>query len=184
MFYAAEAFPFVRALETHWRLIRAEFSALTPAQLMPWPEKMLYDQGWQVFGLFAFGRRLDKNCAQCPRTAELVAAVPEMTTAGFSVLAPGTHIRPHVGYSNTVLRCHLGIDVPPDCALRVAGETRAWEEGRCLIFDDTVEHEAWNRSPSTRTVLLIDFKRPLYSAPITVPDSLTSAVETLTNDNG
>jgi aspartyl/asparaginyl beta-hydroxylase (cupin superfamily) len=45
----------------------------------------------------------------------------------------------------------------------VAGETRGWEEGRCLVFDDTVEHEAWNDSEQARGVLLLDFLRPGFS---------------------
>jgi len=83
-----------------------------------------------------------------------------MTTAGFSSLKPGTHIVPHVGYSNGVLRCHLGLFVADGCALRVKTQTRSWQEGKCLIFDDTVEHEAWNYSDANRIVLLIDFKNP------------------------
>lgn len=87
--------------------------------------------------------------------------MPGLTTAGFSRLAPGTHIQPHVGYTSAVLRCHLGLVVPDEgCALRVGEDTRTWAEGRCVVFDDTVEHEAWNRSGSDRIVLLVDFLRP------------------------
>jgi aspartyl/asparaginyl beta-hydroxylase (cupin superfamily) len=97
----------------------------------------------------------------CPRTAALLLThVPGLTTAGFSRLAPGTHIKPHVGWVETVYRLHMGLVVPPDCALRVGAETRRWREGECLIFDDTVEHEAWNRSCEPRVVLLLDFLRP------------------------
>jgi beta-hydroxylase len=83
-----------------------------------------------------------------------------MTSAHFSCLLPATHIRPHSGYTRKVLRCHLGLFVPEGCALRVGGEVRTWQAGSCLVFDDTVEHEAWNRSMLPRTVLLIDFVRP------------------------
>ncbi|MBD2445599.1 aspartyl/asparaginyl beta-hydroxylase domain-containing protein [Nostoc sp. FACHB-152] len=31
-----------------------------------------------------------------------------------------------------------------------------------FIFDDTVEHEAWNRSDSPRIILLIDFAKANY----------------------
>ncbi|HXU80612.1 MAG TPA: aspartyl/asparaginyl beta-hydroxylase domain-containing protein, partial [Polyangia bacterium] len=78
--------------------------------------------------------------------------------------APGTHIKPHVGWVRTVYRLHLGLVVPPDCALRVGAETTPWREGACLVFDDTVEHEAWNRSGQDRVVLLLDFLRPGVSA--------------------
>jgi beta-hydroxylase len=88
-----------------------------------------------------------------------------MAMAGFSRLAPGAHIRPHVGYdeySRYVLRLHLGLETNADCAIRVADETRTWKEGKTLIFCDAVEHEAWNRGTTTRTVLLLDFKNPRY----------------------
>lgn len=86
--------------------------------------------------------------------------LPGMTTAGFSSLVAGTHIKPHIGYSKAVLRCHLGLIVPDGCVLRVGTQTRNWQSGKCLIFDDTVEHEAWNNSDKTRIALLIDFKKP------------------------
>ncbi len=152
-------FPFVECLERRWLAAREEFLSLPRDCLIPWPERSLYDGGWDVFGLYAFGRRLDENCARCPRTRELVESVPGMTTAGFSVLAASARITPHVGYSKAVLRCHLGLVVPDGCALRVAGEVREWQEGRCLIFDDTLEHEAWNQGSSPRAALLIDFRR-------------------------
>jgi aspartate beta-hydroxylase len=78
----------------------------------------------------------------------------------YSVLRPGTHILPHRGVTNTRLVTHLPLIVPPDCALRVGGETHVWEEGRCITFDDTFEHEAWNRSDQTRVVLILDSWNP------------------------
>jgi beta-hydroxylase len=65
---------------------------------------------------------------------------------------------PHRGYQGEFLRCHLGLEVPAgDCALRVGGEVRRWAEGRSLVFDDRLEHDAWNLTPHERVVLLIDF---------------------------
>jgi aspartate beta-hydroxylase len=75
-------------------------------------------------------------------------------------LRPGARIPPHTGYVNTRLICHLPLIVPDGCAIRVGNETRAWQEGRALVFDDTVEHEAWNRSDRLRVVLLFDIWRP------------------------
>jgi beta-hydroxylase len=86
--------------------------------------------------------------------------------AGFSRLAPRTHVKPHVGWAASVYRLHLALDVPPGCRLRVAAETRSWQEGRCLIFDDTAEHEAWNDSALPRGVLLLDFLRPGFSGSV------------------
>jgi beta-hydroxylase len=120
----------------------------------------MYGQGWNVYGLVAFTKRVDAALERCPVTAEALAGVPGLTTAGFSRVAPGTHIKPHTGWVSTVYRAHLGLVVPEDCALRVADQTRPWGEGDVLVFDDTAEHEAWNHSTRPRVVLLSDFLRP------------------------
>lgn len=81
-----------------------------------------------------------------------------------SRMGPGTHIAAHRGPTNLRVRCHLGIEVPSgDCAIRVAGETRYWEEGRCLVFDDFFEHEAWNHTAHDRIVLIVDLWHPALS---------------------
>ncbi len=129
-------------------------------RFIAWPETFLYETGWEVFGLYTYGHKLEDNCKLCPETTSLIEKIPGIITAGFSSLAPGTHIHPHVGYTNKVLRCHLGLVVPDQCLLRVSDQTRSWQEGKCLIFDDTFEHEAWNKSDKTRIVLLLDFQRP------------------------
>ncbi|MDX2096491.1 MAG: aspartyl/asparaginyl beta-hydroxylase domain-containing protein [Leptolyngbyaceae cyanobacterium bins.59] len=169
VFYDPQQFEFVTTLESNWQTVRAELEQLREGDFIPWPEKYLYGKGWDTFGLYAFGIKLAKNCQLCPKTAALLAQIPGLTTAGFSSLAPGTHIAPHTGYPDGLLRCHLGVIVPDECALRVADKTHAWSEGKCLVFDDTSEHEAWNRSDRTRIVLLIDFKAPdglLSSVPV------------------
>ena len=101
---------------------------------------------------------------RCPKTAALLDSIPGMSTAMFSILTPGTRIAPHRGPFKGVLRYHLGLVVPPDpehCAIRVAEETRSWQEGRGLVFDDTNEHEAWNETADPRVVLFVDFIKPL-----------------------
>ena len=42
----------------------------------------------------------------------------------------------------------------------MGSEIRAWREGEALIFDDSMEHEAWNESGELRVVLLFDIWRP------------------------
>ena len=149
MFEDQARFPFAAELERNWTVIRDEMIALGEPGFIAWPEKSLYgDTGWSTFGLYAFGQKQAENCALCPRTTALVESIPGMSMAGFSRLAPGAHIKPHVGYdeySRYVLRLHLALETNPDCALRVADETRAWQDGRTLIFCDAAEHEAWNR---------------------------------------
>jgi len=160
MFLDIRQFGFVNDLEAAWREIRDEYLTLPEDSFEPWVQREMYGEGWGVYGLYAFGQRIDAALRACQRTPSALARVPGLTTAGFSRLAPGTHIRPHVGWVRTVYRSHLGLIVPDGCGMRVGSETRSWREGECLIFDDTVEHEAWNRAGHTRVVLLFDFLRP------------------------
>lgn len=151
-------YEFIQPLEENWQVIKQELEQLSSNDFLDWPEKHLYGKGWQTFGLYAFGMKLGKNCQICPETTKLVEKIPNMVTAGFSSLVPGTHIAAHTGYPDGVLRCHLGLIGCDGCSLRVGDEIRNWQEGKCFVFDDTTEHEAWNRGDRTRVVLLIDFK--------------------------
>lgn len=160
MFKNPTDYEFTQTLETNWQVIRQELEQISRADFLDWPEKHLYGKGWQTFGLYAFGMKLNKNCQICPETTKLVEKIPNMVTAGFSSLLPNTHIAAHTGYPDGVLRCHLGLVGCDGCSLRVGDQVQDWQEGKCLVFDDTTEHEAWNRGDRTRVVLLIDFKMP------------------------
>ncbi|MDZ8237555.1 MAG: aspartyl/asparaginyl beta-hydroxylase domain-containing protein [Nostoc sp. ChiQUE01a] len=175
MFFESNQFAFIAFLEANWLLIRKELEQLKPKNFIDWPEKNIYNQGWEVFGLYAFSNRIEENCRLCTETTKLVEMIPGMTTAGFSSLAPGAYIGPHFGATKAVLRCHLGLVVPDECAIRVGSETRNWQEGKCLVFDDTFEHEAWNKSDKTRIVLLIDFNRP--ESTLTEPLELNQTID-------
>ncbi|KAM3108038.1 aspartyl/asparaginyl beta-hydroxylase domain-containing protein [Phormidesmis sp. 146-33] len=162
MYYDPHQFDFVYQLEANWRTIKTELTQLDPKDFIPYPEKYLLQKktGWDIFGLYFLGVKIDINCELCPKTAQLIEAVPGMMTAGFSRLAAGAHIVPHSGKPSNVLRCHLGLSVPEKCALRVASDIQQWQNGQCLVFDDTSEHEAWNLSDRPRDILLLDFKIP------------------------
>jgi len=160
MFYPPDRFDFTAALSARWREILDEYRGLA-GSLAAWPQSDLHDGGWQVFGLFDFpsGAQLPHNTRRCPVTSALVARhVPGHGAAGFSVLRPGTRIQPHCGYQGSFLRCHLPLVVPQgDCGLEVNGEIRRWVAGEPLVFDDRVEHRAWNLAGGDRVVLLVDF---------------------------
>ncbi|MGW2625680.1 aspartyl/asparaginyl beta-hydroxylase domain-containing protein [Micromonospora taraxaci] len=160
MFVNQQQFPFLAELRARWDAIRDECLALPLETYQPWVQREMYGQGWSVYGLVAFGDRIEEALEACPNTASALAKVPHLTTAGFSRMAPGTHIKPHQGWVTTVYRAHLGLVVPQDCALRVGDETRQWREGETFVFDDTATHEAWNYGTSDRVVLLFDFVRP------------------------
>lgn len=160
MFVDQRPFPFLSDLRARWPEIREECLALPRETYRPWVQREMYGEGWSVYGLVAFGERIEEALEACPNTAAALATVPHLTTAGFSRMVPGTRIKPHQGWVTTVYRAHLGLVVPENCALRVGDETRQWREGGVLVFDDTVTHEAWNYGSSDRVVLLFDFVRP------------------------
>ena len=153
-------YPFTKILEEAYPVIKREMQSLPLSHFKEWYEKDMYTNLWLVYGLIAMGKKLKSNCTACPETVKILEQVPDLITAGFSCLLPGTVIKPHEGFTKMVLRCHLGLSVPqPEaCVLKVNSVEGHWHEGRCLIFDDTITHEAWNKGDKPRVVLLIDFK--------------------------
>ena len=112
--------------------------------------------------------------AAAPVTAAALAAMPCRMTgvpfayAFFSRMGPGCEIAPHFGPTNLRVRVHVPVRVPAGGAavagLRVGGETRGYDLGRALVFDDAFEHSAWNKSPTAeRDVLLFDLWHPELS---------------------
>lgn len=181
-FFARELFPWYEPLEAHTDAIRAEMlqvlsedSGFEPF-LGHFDDKLALqdhlrgergEPAWNAFFFHRHGVRNDANVARCPATIAALEAVPlcrvrdHSPEVCFSVLTPGSHILPHRGVTNTRLVTHLPLVVPEgDLALHVSGETMRWQEGRCFTFDDTFEHEAWNRSSETRVVVLLDVWNP------------------------
>jgi ornithine lipid ester-linked acyl 2-hydroxylase len=161
------AFPFLRGLETAFDAVLAELRTLPAAAFAPSPDSLTtvadgYDErGWLWYGLFGDDSSFAAHRARCPATTRACGRVPDLRNAGFSRLLPGTRLWPHRGELTGVLRCHLALEVPPgDVGLRIDGDVQRWRAGRCLVFDDTFEHEAWNRADAPRTVLLVTFARP------------------------
>ncbi|HEV7613012.1 MAG TPA: aspartyl/asparaginyl beta-hydroxylase domain-containing protein [Steroidobacteraceae bacterium] len=124
------------------------------------------EPSWNGYYFYRHGVRREDNCAACPATAAAIDELPLSRVFGhgpevlYSVFTPGTHLMPHRGVTNTRLVGHLPLAVPEDCALRVGGELHVWQEGRVIVFDDTYEHEAWNRSTGTRVVMIFDIWNP------------------------
>jgi aspartyl/asparaginyl beta-hydroxylase (cupin superfamily) len=160
MFYERSRFPFTSLLESDWQSICDEYLGLPQDSFDPWVQQSMHGEGWSVYALAALGKLFPNARKRCPHTADVLARIPGISLAGFSRMAPHSHIRPHVGWAVNAYRVHLGLVVPDGCRLRVADETRPWKEGECLIFDDTVEHEAWNESDQVRGTWLIDVMLP------------------------
>lgn len=165
----AADFPWVSGLNASFAAIRHEMESLPGHPgLRPQHKTSRMKGAWNVFFLYALGRRATANCLQCPETVRAVSHVPGATAGGlalFSSLSPGAHVAAHCGASNARLRCHLGLAIPEGCRIRVGNETRTWTEGESIVFDDSFEHEVWHDGNQTRWVLLIDFWHPDLTVP-------------------
>lgn len=170
-FFDLDAFGWVPEVEKHAAAIQHELAHLMDRENVPnfqdiSPEQALLttDDRWKVFFFYAYGGKIERNCQQCPNTTAVLHQIPGLKTAMFSILSLQKHLPPHRGPYNGVLRYHLGLKVPGDgtqCGIRVGDDVRYWQEGASLIFDDSYDHEAWNRTDETRVVLFVDFVRPL-----------------------
>jgi aspartate beta-hydroxylase len=162
--HAPHRFPVTHNLERAAPQILAEFRALDPGRFADEAQDIGRVGRWSVLFLYERGRRHEDNCRLCPTTAALLeeqrAALCPNGIVYFSCLDPKTRIAPHRGPTNLRLRCHLGVEVPDGCGLEVGGVAGAWQAGRCLVFDDSFEHAAWNDADRRRVVLVIDIWHP------------------------
>lgn len=156
-------FAWTRHLEQSWQDIRAEVEAVMKDSALLSSYTYLNQEGWDALRFVDRYRVNEENCRRCPKTAAVLKTIPHypmFRDAMFSVLSPGTHLPPHRDGSNVYLTCHLGLSIPSGSGIRAAGQTHTWEEGKCIIFDSSYEHEAWNNGDQPRVVLLIDFLHP------------------------
>lgn len=177
-FFERAEFAWLPAMEAATAAMRDEVSAVMASDggFRPYVESSVDrppaanplrdDPSWGAFYLWQTGKPVPGNADRCPVTMEALSHAPIPVIKGrspmaiYSLLEPGTHIQPHHGMLNTRLICHVPLIAPDGCGLRVGAETRHWQEGTALIFDDTFEHEAWNRGRETRVVLLFEIWRP------------------------
>lgn len=181
-FHDRRNFPRLESLEAATDDIRGEFQELLraeAAEMVPYvqyPEHVPLAQWkelnnsreWTAIHLLRNGERVEANARHCPKTMEVVSRLDQPNVRGaspnamFSLLAPRTRIPPHTGVANTRLVCHLALIVPPHCGFRVGATTREWRVGEAFVFDDTIEHEAWNDSDELRVVLIVDLWQPSF----------------------
>ena len=181
-FYDRGEFGWAAEIETRTPAIKAELEALLRSQageFEPYvaadadksggtaPNAHLAgDASWSAYHLIKGGEPVEGHAEHFPDTLAALELAPMPRVAGrapmalFSLLKPGAHIRPHHGLFNFRLICHLPLIVPPDCTLRAGNQQRQWRDGELLIFDDSMEHEAWNRSDRQRIILLFEIWRP------------------------
>ncbi|XP_041512944.1 aspartyl/asparaginyl beta-hydroxylase isoform X6 [Microtus oregoni] len=159
----------VKSLERNWKLIRDEgLMVMDKAKglFLPEDENLREKGDWSQFTLWQQGRKNENACKGAPKTCTLLEKFSETTGCRrgqikYSIMHPGTHVWPHTGPTNCRLRMHLGLVIPKEgCKIRCANETRTWEEGKVLIFDDSFEHEVWQDASSFRLIFIVDVWHP------------------------
>ena len=181
-FYERSEFPWLADMESAIPAMQSELAAVMEGQteFNPYVESnphrprpnnpLLDDSKWGAYYFWRDGNLVAENAARCPKTVAALESAPipviqdRSPMALYSVLEADTHIAPHFGLLNTRLICHIPLVLPGNCALRVGGETREWKAGEALIFDDSFEHEAWNKSNKRRVILLFEIWRPELSS--------------------
>lgn len=154
-------------LKANVAAIGEEFARIAPSDEVTTPSKKLVAKGtWNTFPLMREARRIEQNIAQRPKTWAVVAQCPllwEMrarSNVNFSIMYPGTEVRPHCGPTNLKLRYHLTIEEADGIRIRSGAEWRTWRRGECLILDDSLEHEVLHAGKKRRVVLIVDCWHP------------------------
>ena len=178
-FYERRDFPWMDRVEAATEIVRDELAAVIGGDFAPYVTKtlgrpqgdergLINNPDWSAYFLRKNGEDRP-GAARCSRTLQALSEAPLATIPGrapsvlFSKLAAGAHIPPHTGMINARLICHLPLIVPDGCEFRVGNEVRTWSEGKVWAFDDTIEHEALNRSAADRYILIFDIWRPELS---------------------
>jgi len=182
-FHDRAHFPWLPELEAATDMIRGELDVALDVAHEDFAPYVAYPPGtpvgqwrdlnnstnWRSLWLWKDGRRQDQACAICPGTAALLDTLPMADqpgfapTALFSALEAHTRIPPHTGSTNTRLLVHLPLILPGPAGFRVGNETRAWRMGEAWVFDDSIEHEAWNDADALRVILIFDVWNPFLS---------------------
>ncbi|XP_078136333.1 LOW QUALITY PROTEIN: aspartyl/asparaginyl beta-hydroxylase-like [Sander vitreus] len=163
----------VKTLERNWKTIRDEALAVMDQNtglFIPEEENLREKGEWGQYTLWQQGKKAGTACQGVPKTCSLLERYSEATGCKrgqikFSVMHPGTHVWPHTGPTNCRLRMHLGLVVPKQgCRIRCTDQTREWEEGKVLIFDDSFEHEVWQDADRYRLIFIVDVWHPELTA--------------------
>lgn len=177
------AYPWSTAVEAATPAILAEAQALLAAEgtFKPYMQQtserpqgdvhgLLENPDWSTHYLTDKGLPIPDRIERCPVSfhtlndhAPLCRIGSRAPSIMFSLLRSHSKIPAHTGMVNCRFVCHLPLIVPLGCRFRVGGETREWQVGKLLAFDDSVEHEAWNDSDLDRLVLIFDVWRPELS---------------------
>ncbi len=161
-------FPEVKMLEDNWKAIRQEYfklqNEITPIKDDLFFKRIVSDTKWKKLYLKWYNDIPTETRDRTPVTSQLLDQCPSIQLAMFSILEPNAIITPHRGIYNGVLRVHLGLSCPTQeegCVLTINGTPYGWQDGKCLVWDDTYVHEVVNKSKKDRIILFLDINRPL-----------------------
>jgi len=171
-FYETKDYPLLVEIENNWAELKSEITEFIKEKdnkflsNKPIYENIDINNGWSVIVFLFWGLKVSGDFRKkCPKTMQYLGKVPGFVSLSISQLAPKSVLAEHVGDTNAMLRCHLGIEIPsklPGCGLRVHGEERSWEEGKWVIFNDAYKHGAWNNTDKRRIILIMDFIKPEF----------------------
>lgn len=120
-----------------------------------------YGQDWRTLVLMDRTTWDPTNCGLFPKTSKLLcdAEVP-CVEAFFAAMKPNSKINPHTDSCNFVLTSHLGLDIPAKCHITVGDETQNWANGKVMMFDTSIFHDAVNDSDEYRYILMLRVWHP------------------------
>ncbi|BAY34385.1 putative aspartyl/asparaginyl beta-hydroxylase [Nostoc carneum NIES-2107] len=163
--YESSDLPKAKLLEDNYEIIKQEaLQAMENNTLLkPYNYSGVKVSGWDYVELIQAGKKVDKSIICFSKTLELLEHISSYTrleTVELSVIKPGETVKPHRDPASSFIVCQLGLSIPENCGISVGGESRTWEEGKCLFFDPSYEHTVWNYSDKPRVVLLVVFYKP------------------------
>ncbi len=168
-----QQFKWIQYLEDNATLIQQEFNQFYTKKYEQIPDicdiseeqyQVVQKDDWKFIPLYTYGIKVNSFASFFPETFKIIQHIPNFTTVFFSILKPNTKIASHRGAYKGYLRYHLGVKIPKDytsCGINIKDEVYHWQDAKSVVFDDTFEHFAWNNSDETRTVLYVDFIRPM-----------------------
>lgn len=169
-FFNPSEFAWVNELESNYNVIINEVAGLIygkeemPPNLNP--PYLSSPEAWRNFYFMNFRWYNHKNCIKYPKTFAILQSVPNISFAGITVLEPHSKVLPHIGETNAIIRCHLGLKIPGkylDCGIQVNNESRGYQEGKLLMFSDAHFHSTWNNTNERRFVLILDIVQPQFA---------------------
>ncbi|TBU77312.1 aspartyl/asparaginyl beta-hydroxylase domain-containing protein [Phytopseudomonas daroniae] len=165
----------IAILRDNWRTIRDEALALQAEGVFEATKapgsagyydvgfRTFYKRGWSKFYLKWYGTTHRSSQRLCPRTLALLAQVPQVRGAMFSILPAGSELTMHSDPLGCSFRYHMGLSTPNSehCHITVDGRQCVWHDGGDFVFDETYPHFARNDTGQARLILMCDVDRPM-----------------------